>query len=454
MTRTSGWTETALKRRSGGSCRLEELAGVAERLDLGVRLLPALEVLAVAVHPDHRDLRLQARLHVGRIARCDVDPVSLQLVDSARALLEVRRIGLVATHLLRGHYEVEVNSEMAPRRAQELVVDVRQDPKLELLGETLQLRVRLAKGRPGRHAVRQEVGARRLELPAELGRNAHRRAAKNLRVELVGAALDLALDLDEAWDQDVAIDREAVAVRLPLKGVVDPALPVYERAVAVECDELDVFRKSHGEAFDRVSAPPSGLGRRRIVPTRWTSSNTRASSSSRSTACPCQRAGLPRPCPRRLRPPRISASPWSSRRRSRSEVAARPAASSWRATATRPRTTPRRSSAWTSAATPSTSCTWRRPRRSTRSTTRRSSSIAPPRSPWPCSRAWAAWTWRKSPRRTRRPCGCCTWTRCSASRTSTGAGSPSSRASPRTSSGRWERCWPSSTTSSCARTPR
>src|SRR5215207_7293190 len=113
MTRTSGWTETALKRRSGGSCRLEELAGVAERLDLGVRLLPALEVLAVAVHPDHRDLRLQARLHVGRVARPDVHPVALELLDPACALLEVRRIGLVAAHLLRGHHQVEVHAEVA-----------------------------------------------------------------------------------------------------------------------------------------------------------------------------------------------------------------------------------------------------------------------------------------------------------------------------------------------------
>src|SRR4051812_48581400 len=99
MTRTSGWTETALKRRSGGSCRLEKLARVAEGLDLCVRLLTSVEVLAVPVHPDHRDLRLQARLHVGRVARRDVHPVLLQLLDPARALLEVGGIRLVAAHL-------------------------------------------------------------------------------------------------------------------------------------------------------------------------------------------------------------------------------------------------------------------------------------------------------------------------------------------------------------------
>ena len=105
------------------------------------------------------------------------------------------------------------------------------------------------KGAQRGHAVRQEVRARGLQLPAELGRHAHGGAAQHLRVELVRAALDVALDVDEARDQHVAVDREAVAVGLLLEGVVDPGLPVDEGAVAVERDEFDVFRKSHGECF-------------------------------------------------------------------------------------------------------------------------------------------------------------------------------------------------------------
>src|SRR5919112_2956747 len=168
MTRTSGWTETALKRHSGGSCRLEQLAGVAEGLDLGVRLLASLEVLAMPVHPDHRDLRLETRLHVGRVAGCDVHPVALQLVDPARAFLEMSRIRLVAAHLLGGNDEVEVHAEVPAGGAEELVVDVRQDSEFELLREALELGIRLAERRPGGHAARQEVRTRGLQLPAEL----------------------------------------------------------------------------------------------------------------------------------------------------------------------------------------------------------------------------------------------------------------------------------------------
>ena len=71
-----------------------------------------------------------------------------------------------------------------------------------------------------------------------------------------------------------------------------------------------------------------------------------------------------------------------------------------RTTAPRPRRTPRRSSGWTSAGSPCTSSTSSRPPTSPRSTTPRSCSTAAPRSRWRCSRAWAAWTSRRSPRRT------------------------------------------------------
>ena len=121
------------------------------------------------------------------------------------------------------------------------------------------------KGGQAGHAVGQEVRARRLEVPAQLRGHAHGGAAQDLGVQLVRAALDLALDLDEARDQHVAVDREAVAVGLLLEGVVDAGLPVDQGAVAVEGDELDVFGKCHS-VVSIGSAPPGAAAQHPIYP--------------------------------------------------------------------------------------------------------------------------------------------------------------------------------------------
>src|SRR5215211_3683150 len=129
-TRASRWTETARKgpRPPPPSGGLEQLGRVAQGLDfLGRLLLARLEPLAGAVDPDHRNPLLQARLDVGGVARGDVHPVPPLPLDAARAFLEVRRVGLVRTNLLRGHDEVEIGAEVTPGGAEQLVVDVRQD---------------------------------------------------------------------------------------------------------------------------------------------------------------------------------------------------------------------------------------------------------------------------------------------------------------------------------------
>src|SRR6185312_2162853 len=126
-------------------------------------------------YPDHRDLRLDAGLDVGLVAAGDVDP-ALLASDTALTLLEVRGIRLVAAHLLRGDHEVEVHAEVPAGGAQQLVVDVGQDPDVELLPEALELGIGLAEGGPARHAVGQEARARGLEVPAHLAGRAHGRA--------------------------------------------------------------------------------------------------------------------------------------------------------------------------------------------------------------------------------------------------------------------------------------
>src|SRR3954470_7547481 len=130
-TTTSACSPTA--RTAGALRRAEQLGRFEQRLHLGRGLLgPRLQLLLGAVDPDHRHLELQARLDVVVVARPDVHPALLG-ADAPLALLEVRRIGLVGAHLLRGDHEVEVGLEVPPREAQELVVDVGDQAGLELL---------------------------------------------------------------------------------------------------------------------------------------------------------------------------------------------------------------------------------------------------------------------------------------------------------------------------------
>ena len=91
------------------------------------------------------------------------------------------------------------------RLAEQLVVDVRDQPDARTsCAKLLELRVGLLERRPALDRVGQEAGARGLERPAELLGDLHGGAAQDLGVELVGAALDLLLDLVEQRDQLVA----------------------------------------------------------------------------------------------------------------------------------------------------------------------------------------------------------------------------------------------------------
>src|SRR4051794_1507613 len=436
---------------------LEELQRLGEGLDLRRGLaLVGLQRLLLAVDPDDRDLLLQARLDVVVVARRDVDPALLR-ADAPRALLEVRRVGLVRAHLLGGDDEVEVRRQVPARLPEQLVVDVGDEAQLVLLGALLELRVGLLERHPALDGVRQEAGARRLEGPAEVLGDPHGDPPQDLRVELVGAALDLALVLVEAW-QDLlrVLEHEAVAGGLALERLPDARLPVDERAVDVEGDEVDLGREGHGARHSAMAAPNDLLssGLARVRRRSWTSSSTKASSSSPATGSPCPKGATRPPSRRRSARPTTSVTRASSRPRSGSAAGARPAASRSPGTGRRRAPTRRRSSGWTSAASPSTSCGSRRRRRSRPSSTPRCCWTARPRSRWSCCRRRAAWTSRRSRRRTPTRSRRCTSTRCWASRTSTAAASPSGPASTPTSCAPSARSCASSTTSSSPRRRR
>ena len=239
---TSGCSPTA---RTGTHAAPSSLAASRSVLHLGGRLLLArVELLLVAVDPDHGDLGLEARLDVVVVARRHVHP-ALLAAHPALALLEVGGVGLVGADLLRGDDEVEVDLEVAARLAQQLVVDVGDQPDLELLLEALELRVGLLERRPALDGVGQEAGARGLERPAELLGDLHGGAAQDLGVELVGAALDLLLRLLEEVDELVARDRVAVLLGLLGERLVDPGVGVDQGSVDVEGDEGDFLGERH-----------------------------------------------------------------------------------------------------------------------------------------------------------------------------------------------------------------
>src|SRR5215213_6231882 len=239
-TMTSGCSPTAFI--SGGA---EQLRRLEKGLDLrGRLLLRGVERLLAAVDPDHGHLGLQARLDVVVVAGGDVDP-ALLAPDPPLGLLEVRRVRLVGADLLRGHHEVEVRLEVAPRLAEQLVVDVGDEPDLELLAEAIELRVGLLERRPALDRVRQEAGAGRLEGPAELLGDLDGGPAQDLGVELVGPALDLLLRLHEERDQLVAGERVAVFLGFLGECVVDTRLPVDQGAVDVERDVGDFLGERH-----------------------------------------------------------------------------------------------------------------------------------------------------------------------------------------------------------------
>src|SRR3954454_4210137 len=151
MTTTSGWSPTT--RTSGGA---EQLRRLEEALHLGGRLLlRGVELLLVAVDPDHGDLGLDARLDVVVVVRRHVHP-PLLAADAALALLEVRGVGLVGADLLGGHDEVEVRLQPAAGLAGQLGVGGGGHPDLELLLEALDLGVGLLDRGPALDRVGEE----------------------------------------------------------------------------------------------------------------------------------------------------------------------------------------------------------------------------------------------------------------------------------------------------------
>ena len=85
-------------------------------------------------------------------------------------------------------------------------------------------------------------------------------AAQDLGVQLVGAGHDLVLNLVEAHQQRLDVQRQPVLGGLPLEGVRDPLVPVDQGPVAIYGDPFDLAALGEGHDGAGLWQPaPSGL---------------------------------------------------------------------------------------------------------------------------------------------------------------------------------------------------
>ena len=90
------------------------------------------------------------------VAGGDVDPTLLG-ADPALTFGEVGGIGLIGADLLSGDDEIEVERDVTPRLAEQLVVDVGDLADRVLLGHLHQGRIGLPKRLPAHHRIGQEA---------------------------------------------------------------------------------------------------------------------------------------------------------------------------------------------------------------------------------------------------------------------------------------------------------
>ena len=198
-----------------------------ERAQLDVRPRPRL--FAEPVDPDRAEAELACRRDVVEETRADVH-VPSRIGPRARVeLLPVLVAGLVRADLGRDDRELEGDTDGLHRRVDELAVGVREDRELpaartRFLERGAHLGERLPRGQRAAERVLL-VGCGHVAEPGERDREHVSVAPRRL------LALHLRLDLVVAMQQR----RGAIGPEEPLELAPDAAVPVDERAVAVEC---------------------------------------------------------------------------------------------------------------------------------------------------------------------------------------------------------------------------
>ena len=192
---------------------------------------------SAAVHPRVRDAEGVAGAMSWKLLCAACSQRALPICSLRRE--EVRGRRLVRAHLLRGDDQVEVDGEVAARRGEQIVVDVREDAEAVAGGaQALERGVRVGERLPRRERVGEERAALVGERPAEGVGDAGGGLGEDVAIEAVALALDHRLDLRVRAQHLVAAELDAVLARGAQERVGDAALPVDERSVAVEGDDV------------------------------------------------------------------------------------------------------------------------------------------------------------------------------------------------------------------------
>ena len=311
--------------------------------------------VAAAVDPDGRHPQVLGRDVVVEEALGDVQDPLPRHVDRLERELEVVEAGLVAPRLLGGHDPVELRPELLARAREEVAVAVRDDAEPEALGEARQGGGGVRERRPvaDRVAERGRLGVGCLH--AVVGADPAQRTGHDVAVAQVRAALELGLVPAVGLEELLVAGGDAVRVERRPQAGEDAALPVDERAVAVEREGVEVVEADgrHG-AVSCQTCPTSETPGRPCGPR---SCATRPASASRPVRTRCRSA--------RSRPRRASRSP-------------RPASS--RSPCSPGRPSSRWSESWARAGRRAPAsrppCSWGREMRSTASGSRRSSRVS------------------------------------------------------------------------------
>ena len=229
--------------------------------------------LVLAVDPRDRDAEPARRNDVVHEALRGVQPA--RTTEPRARRLEVRRRRLVSADLLRGDHELEVDGQVAPRAREQVVVHVREDGEpVPRVRQPPQGVVRVRERRPRRQALGQEALGARREPPAEPLGHPPRREREDLAVRPVALGFHDRLDRVVGGQHGRAVEPHTVGGGRGRDGVADPALPVDERAVAVERHDVVA---SHANAVPRSQSSSRPMTTRRISEVPPPGSRKRAS---------------------------------------------------------------------------------------------------------------------------------------------------------------------------------
>src|SRR5258706_5786496 len=224
---------------SGAAERVRESR---ERADLEVGTSIRVTRLPVAVDPGDRNAESAAGDDVVEVAPRRVEPSAFP--DPPPRGLEVAGSGLVGADLLRGDEELEGDGEVAEGAGEQIVIHVGEDSEAAAGGdEPFERGIGVGKRLPGRERVGQPARALGRQRPAEMFRDTEGCFRQDIPVGPEGFRFDGRLDLRVGGEDLGPRERETLPGGGPFEPRADAALPVDERSVAIESNE--VKRTSH-----------------------------------------------------------------------------------------------------------------------------------------------------------------------------------------------------------------